>query len=84
MEGRFNGGFLRYELRRLIFGGDYTRRGLFSEFYGMLVEIKRSKGTKCVCFFYGKLEWKNCCYLVFGDKKKKKKKKCIFFKKDKW
>ena len=49
----------------------------------MLVEIKRSKGTKCVCFFYGKLEWKNCCYLVFGDKKKKKKKKCIVFKMDK-
>ena len=28
--------FLRYELRGLIFGGAYTRRGLFSEFYGML------------------------------------------------
>ena len=29
-------GFLRYEFRGLIFGGAYTRRGLFSEFYGML------------------------------------------------
>ena len=26
--------FLRYELRGLIFGGAYTWRGLFSEFYG--------------------------------------------------
>ena len=29
-------GFLRYELGGLIFGGAYTRRGLFSEFYGVL------------------------------------------------
>ena len=27
--------FLRYEFGGLIFGGAYTRRGLFSEFYGM-------------------------------------------------
>ena len=27
-------GFLRYELGGLIFGGAYTWRGLFSEFYG--------------------------------------------------
>ena len=27
-------GFLRYEFGGLIFGGYYTRRGLFSEFYG--------------------------------------------------
>ena len=27
--------FLRYEFRRLIFGGAYRRRGLFSEFYGI-------------------------------------------------
>ena len=26
---------LRYEFRGLIFGGAYTRRGLFSEFYGI-------------------------------------------------
>ena len=30
-------GFFRYEFRGLIFGGAYTRRGLFSEFYGMFV-----------------------------------------------
>ena len=28
-------GFLRYRLEGLIFGGAYTWRGLFSEFYGM-------------------------------------------------
>ena len=34
-EGRFNGGFLRYEFGGLIFGRAYTLRGLFSEFYGI-------------------------------------------------
>ena len=29
-------GFLRYEFGGLIFGGAYTWRGLFSEFYGSL------------------------------------------------
>ena len=29
-------GFLRYRFGGLIFGGAYTWRGLFSEFYGML------------------------------------------------
>ena len=28
-------GFLRYEFGGLLFGGTYTRRGLFSEFYGI-------------------------------------------------
>ena len=28
-------GFLRYQFGGLIFGGAYTRRGLFSEFYGI-------------------------------------------------
>ena len=28
-------GFLRYEFGGLIFGGAYTWRGLFSEFYGI-------------------------------------------------
>ena len=32
LEGRFNGGFLRYRFGGLIFGGAYTWRGLFSEF----------------------------------------------------
>ena len=32
LKGRFNGGFLRYHLGGLIFGGAYTWRSLFSEF----------------------------------------------------
>ena len=35
LEGRFNGGYLRYEFGGLILGGAYTWRDLFSEFYGM-------------------------------------------------
>ena len=35
LEGRFNGGFLRYRFQGLIFGGVHTWRGLFSEFYGI-------------------------------------------------
>ena len=34
--GDLTEGFLRYEFGRLIFGGAYTRTGLFSEFYGIL------------------------------------------------
>ena len=37
MEGRFNGGFLRYWIGGLIFGGAYIWTGLFSEFYGMFL-----------------------------------------------
>ena len=36
LKGRFNGGFLRYEFRGLIFGGAYTWRGLFLEFFGII------------------------------------------------
>ena len=39
LEGRFNGGFLRYEFGGLIFGGAYTWRGLFLEFYGIWREL---------------------------------------------
>ena len=39
LEGRFNGGFLRYRFGGLIFGGAYTWRGLFSEFYGTLKRL---------------------------------------------
>ena len=37
LEGRFNGGFLRYEFGEFIFGGAYTWRGLFSEFHGKAI-----------------------------------------------
>ena len=33
--GDLTDGFLRYEFGGLIFGGPYTWRGLFSEFYGI-------------------------------------------------
>ena len=33
-EGDLTEGFLRYEFGALVFGGAYTWRGLFSEFYG--------------------------------------------------
>ena len=46
-EGRFNGGFFALPigsgglyLEGLIFGGAYTWRGLFSEFYGILILCK--------------------------------------------
>ena len=35
LEGRFNRGFWGYRFGGLIFGGAYTWRGLFSEFYGI-------------------------------------------------
>ena len=38
MEGRFNGRFFALQVWGPIFGGAYTRRGLFSEFYGILHE----------------------------------------------
>ena len=39
LEGRFNAGFLRYDFGGLIFGGAYTWRGLFSEFYGTVYDL---------------------------------------------
>ena len=35
LRGDLTEGLLRYEFGGLIFGGAYTRRGLFSEFYGI-------------------------------------------------
>ena len=37
MEGRFNEGFFASPVWGLIFGGDYTWRDLFSEFYGIQI-----------------------------------------------
>ena len=37
--GDFMEGFLRYDFGGLIFGGAYTWRGLFSEFYGILHDV---------------------------------------------
>ena len=46
-------GFLRYEFGGLIFGGAYTWRGLFSEFYricslGSIFSVKVRESRKCV------------------------------------
>ena len=35
--GHLTEGFLRYRIGGLIFGGAYTWRGLFSEFYGIQI-----------------------------------------------
>ena len=40
-------GFLRYEFGGLIFGGAYTRRGLFLEFYGMTHDIINCAKNTC-------------------------------------
>ena len=38
-KGYLTEGFLRYDYGGFIFGGDYTWRGLFSEFYGIIITI---------------------------------------------
>ena len=40
--GDLTEGFLHYRFGGLIFGGAYTRRGLFSEFYGRLNKFRRN------------------------------------------
>ena len=54
MEGRFNGGFLRYQFGGLTFGGAYTWRGLFSEFYGKQPKLVRltvdGHSGRSICF----------------------------------
>ena len=37
--GDLTEGFLRYDFGGLIFGGAFTWRGLFSDFYGMLHKV---------------------------------------------
>ena len=44
--GDLTEGFLRYRFGGLIFGGSYTWRGLFSEFYGIHSSHDRSKTIK--------------------------------------
>ena len=45
--GDLTKGFLRYEFGGLIFGGAYTWRGLFSEFYGTTVNAKGQNEQAC-------------------------------------
>ena len=42
--GDLTEGFLGYDFGGLIFGGAYTGRGLFSEFYSMLLLSTRGRG----------------------------------------
>ena len=39
LRGNLTEGFLHYKFGGLIFGGAYTWRGLFSEFYGILISF---------------------------------------------
>ena len=48
--GDLTDGFLRYRFGGLIFGGAYTRRGLFSEFYGMFWDKFRRKSFQDLNF----------------------------------
>ena len=52
--GDLTEGFLRYRIGRLIFGGAYTWRGLFSEFYGIYErnEFDAVPNTLCFCFSF--------------------------------
>ena len=45
--GDLTKGFLHYEFGGLIFGGAYTRRGLFLEFYGMTHDIINCAKNTC-------------------------------------
>ena len=54
--GDLKEGFLRYEFGGLIFGGAYTRRGLFSEFYGILGQLRTEDEEITPCVRY--VTWK--------------------------
>ena len=49
--GDLTAGFLRYRLGGLIFGGAYTWRSLFSEFYGIFSKRKNNHyaSLPCLC-----------------------------------
>ena len=53
--GDLTEGFLRYEFEGLIFGGAYTLRGLFSEFYGILTKSPSHPEESTA------LKQKDCC-----------------------
>ena len=53
--GDLTEGFLRYEFGGLIFGGAYTWRGLFSEFYGILTKSPSHPEESTA------LKQKDCC-----------------------
>ena len=51
-EGRFNGGFFALRFWGLIFGGGYTWRDLFSEFYGIFIVRKNSKSQSSSYLYF--------------------------------
>ena len=57
-KGDLTEGFLRYEFGGLIFGGAYTWRGLFSEFYGISTNFEHYswiyKGEAFCSVWFGK------------------------------
>ena len=59
-------GFLRYRFGRLIFGGAYTWRGLFSEFYGIICDWNTTMG-------YSKHELFVLFYFIASKKQRRKK-----------
>ena len=50
--GDLTEGFLRYRIGRLIFGGAYTWRGLFSEFYGIYERSEFDAVPNTLCFYF--------------------------------
>ena len=48
--GNLTEGFLRYRFGGLIFGGAYTWRGLFSEFYGIKIRPLEPNGCRLLAF----------------------------------
>ena len=66
-EGQFNRVFLRYDFVGLIFGGAYTWRGLFSEFYGMCLLGRGVHITRDICFLgRGAHITRDMCFLDRG------------------
>ena len=55
--GDLTEGFLRYDFGRLIFGGAYTWRGLFSEFYGIYERNEFDAVPKTILVFISTLKY---------------------------
>ena len=55
--GDLTEGFLRYRIGRLIFGGAYTWRGLFSEFYGIYERNEFDAVPKTILVFISTLKY---------------------------
>ena len=62
--GQFNGGFFALPVWGLIFGGAYTWRGLFLEFYGMHKWVLEM--SIWGVYNYCAIEWNIICTLLFS------------------